>query len=82
MYSYVSCLSRNGRSLLVPQNLRYYYCDSLNINLCCYEKSPRFVEFRVPPVVALAGPDQMILRAGRPPPVLYTDDCIWKSNAE
>jgi hypothetical protein len=27
------------------------------------KKAPRFIEFRVPPAVVLAGPDQMISRA-------------------
>jgi hypothetical protein len=32
--------------------------------------APRFIEFRVPPAVALAGPDQMISRAGRFTPLI------------
>lgn len=62
MYSYEFCLSFNGCSLLVPQNLCYYY-DWLNMNLCCHEKAPRFIEFQILPVVALTGPGQRITQA-------------------
>lgn len=62
---YVTCLSRNGRSLFVPQHSRYYH-DSLNTNLY-FHYSPTFIIFRVPPAAALARPDRMILRAGRSP---------------
>lgn len=38
--------------------------------LLAFKKSPKFTEFRVPPAVAMSGPDQMISQAGRSTPLL------------
>lgn len=49
----VSWTSRNKRPLFVPQTSCYYY-DSIIIRLCCCSKAARFIEFWIPPAVAVA----------------------------
>lgn len=49
----VSWTSRNKRPLFVPQTSCHYY-DSIIIRLCCCSKAARFIEFWIPPAVAVA----------------------------